>query len=123
MFQIITHLHLHGNKNKIKNMPQLDLSRESLSIKQLNQFFVHDTRKTKLLHFTPFIRKYKAVCSKNPKLYETRNNNFISSSTQPKEKCPCAFCWDSLKLPGSRIFTETCDKQKAEEKKTRRQKE
>jgi len=36
---------------------------------------------------------------------EIRKNNLISSSTQSKEEFPCALCWDSLKLRGSRIFT------------------
>ena len=55
--------------------------------------------------FTPSVRKYKAIRSKNPKNIELRKNNITSRSTQSKEEFPCALCWDSLKLRGSRVFT------------------
>ena len=66
---------------------------------------------------TPSVRKYKAVRAKNPKILEIRKNNIISSSTQPKEEFPCAFCWDSLKLRGSRIFTQTRATNKKKQRK------
>jgi len=56
-------------------------------------------------NITPSVRKYKAIRAKNSENIEIRKTNLISSSTQPKEEFPCALCWDSLKLRGSRIFT------------------
>ena len=57
------------------------------------------------LRHTPSVQKYKAIRAKISENIEIRKNNIISSSTQPKEEFPCALCWDSLKLRGSRIFT------------------
>ena len=54
---------------------------------------------------TPSVRKYKTFRGKNPKISEIKKNSIIFSSTQPKEEFPCAFCWVSLKVRGSSIFT------------------
>jgi hypothetical protein len=54
---------------------------------------------------SPLKTRREAIQAKNSENIEIRKTNLISSSTQPKEEFPCALCWDSLKLRGSRIFT------------------